>query len=291
MRVLILNYEYSPIGGGGAQVSHMGAQQLVIQGHEVDVVTMSYPGLPRYENRDGVSVYRVPCLRGRKEVSNTLEMASYVATALPLALKLVRSNNYDINHTHFIIPTGIISLLVKRLSGLPYLVTAHGSDVPGYNKERFKIGHRLAKPIWDMVVKGAERIVAPSEYLRQLILQTRDVKNLTVIPNGYDHSRLSASKDKEKRILVVSRMVKGKGVQKFLDALRGMELDGYQIDIVGDGPYLPELKQKANGLGLKVKFWGWLKNSSDELTRLYEKSSILAFTSEGKTSPLCYWRQ
>ena len=61
---------------------------------------MRYPGLPKFEVIDGVRVYRVPCLRKRKDVCHTHEMASYLISALPVVLKLVRARKYDINHTH-----------------------------------------------------------------------------------------------------------------------------------------------------------------------------------------------
>ena len=115
-------------------------------GHEVDVVTMRYEGLPKFEVIEGINIYRVPCFRSRKDYCKTYEMASYIFSALPLIFKLVRSRNYDINHTHFIIPTGVLSLLIKKVTGLPYVITSHGSDVPGYNPDRFHNDHTLIRP-------------------------------------------------------------------------------------------------------------------------------------------------
>ena len=46
---------------------------------------------------------------------------------------LVDNRAYHIIHTHFILPDGLMSCLIKLESGLPYIITAHGSDVPGYN--------------------------------------------------------------------------------------------------------------------------------------------------------------
>ncbi|MEM7026304.1 MAG: glycosyltransferase family 4 protein, partial [Pseudomonadota bacterium] len=64
------------------------------------------------------------------------------------------------------------------------------------------------------------------------------------------------------------------------------ELRGFQVDIVGDGPYLPTLRQMAAELEIPVKFWGWLDNSSAELKELYERSSIFVFTSEAENFPV-----
>ena len=51
MKILVLNYEYPPIGGGGASVSRDIAVHLVELGHEVVVVTMKYGDLPRSEEQ------------------------------------------------------------------------------------------------------------------------------------------------------------------------------------------------------------------------------------------------
>ena len=55
---------------------------------------------------------------------------------------------------------------------------------------------------------------------------------------------------------------------------------------MGDGPYLPELKNMANEYQLDVHFWGWLDNHSAELKELYERSSIFVFTSEAENFPI-----
>ncbi len=45
LNILILNYEFPPLGGGASPVSYEIAKGYVGLGHEVSVVTMSYPGL------------------------------------------------------------------------------------------------------------------------------------------------------------------------------------------------------------------------------------------------------
>lgn len=282
----MLNYEFPPLGGGASPSSYEYARELVSLGHEVDVVTMRYAGLSKFQVIDGVNVYRVPCLRGRKDICRTYEMASYLVGALPWVLRLVRVRRYDLNHTHFVIPTGILSLMVKRLAGLPYLITAHGSDVPGYNPDSFKGAHKLVRPIWTAVINGADTLIAPTEYLKRLILEHHPEANVIVIPHGFDYGRFQPDQVKDKKVLVVTRMLKRKGVQYLLEALRGVDLDGYQVDIVGDGPYLPELKDMANEYQLDVHFWGWLDNDSAELKELYERSSIFVFTSEAENFPI-----
>ena len=59
MKILMLNYEFPPLGGGASPVSYNLAKELVKQGHSIDVVTMGFKGLKRFEVVDGINVYRV----------------------------------------------------------------------------------------------------------------------------------------------------------------------------------------------------------------------------------------
>ena len=110
-------------------------------GHKVDVVTMGFKGLLEYEVRDGINIHRVKCLREKKEICHPWEQLSYLISAKRFLRKHLRENRYDVCHCHFIIPTGILALWLKKKFGLEYIITAHGSDVPGYNTDRFKFLH------------------------------------------------------------------------------------------------------------------------------------------------------
>jgi glycosyltransferase involved in cell wall biosynthesis len=285
MRILTLSYEFPPLGGGGSKVVAGLSRQLVALGHTVDVVTMGYRGLPRLESVDGATVHRVPCLRFSTSICTPPELASYLCSAIPLALRLARRNHYDINHTHFIFPDGLAALTLKRHTGLPYVITAHGSDVPRFNPHRFKLMHQLLAPVWQRVVAGASRIISPSRHLSGLIRQGREITGIDLIPNGIDPAKYRANRPRAKRVLVVSRLFERKGVQHLLQALDGLDHD-HEVDIVGTGPFLPALKAMAERMGLAVRFRGWLDGSSPELRDLYETSRIFVLPSEMENFPV-----
>jgi len=285
VRILTLNYEFPPLGGGASPVSYELGRELVRQGHRVDLVTMGFDGLPAREIVDGINVYRVPCLRKHREVCKTREMASFVLAALPTVARLAARHAYDVNHTHFIMPTGLLGRLLKFKARLPLVVTMHGSDVPGYNPDRFALQHRVLRPMWTWILQGVDHLISPSRFLQRLVSKHAAGRPITIIPNGFRYERFRADRPKERRILVVSRMLPRKGVQYLLAALPGLELRDFEVDIVGDGPYLPTLKQMASELRLPVKFWGWLDNDSPQLKELYERSSIFTFTSEAENFP------
>jgi glycosyltransferase involved in cell wall biosynthesis len=283
-RLLVLSYEFPPIGGGGSRVVAGLSKQLAAEGWSIDLVTAGFSGLAPEEEVDGVRVSRVPCVRRREHYCSAPEAGTYALAALPAVRRLAQARRPDFIHAHFIFPDGLIAWHTARQLGIPYVITAHGSDVPGYNPHRLKMAHRLLAPIWKRIVERAAVVVCPSEHLNRLIAATGASARTIVIPNGFEIDKFAPG-PKDKRILVVTRMLERKGVQYVLQALDGLPLD-FEVDVVGDGPYLPTLKSMARSKQLPVRFWGWLDNESPELKALYESASIYALPSENENFPV-----
>ena len=286
MRILTLSYDFPPLGSGGSAVVYGLSRELARLGHQVDVVTMGFRGLPRQDIMDGVRVHRVPCLRRRTHLCTIPEAASYLALAGPILRRLVAAHRYDVIHAHFILPGGFMAWRLHRATGIPYVITAHGSDVPEHNPHRFALAHRILAPVWNAVVRDAAQVVCPSEGLRSSLLAKSRKVRTCIVPNGIEVKRSQRTESqKPHRILTVARIIEGKGVQHVLTALNGFS-NGHELHVVGDGPYLPALRRMANGAGDRVTFWGWLEHSSARLKNLYETSSIFVLPSEAENFPV-----
>ncbi len=284
MKLLVLNYEFPPLGGGAAPVTQHLSKQIIKYGHQVDLVSMHYKGLAREEVVDGIHVYRIRCLRKRQATCETIEMLSFVIMAFPFLLKLTKQNKYDLIHCHFIIPTGILAYLINKFRGLPYIITSHGSDIPGFNEDRFTLEHRVTKPLLRLIIRHAKQLITPSNYLKNLILKNVGKYDIKVIPNGIDIDKFGFLK-KEKKILMTGRLLPRKGFQYVLEALKGVKSD-YEVHIAGDGPNADELKAIARNLKIKVVFHGWLDNNSPVLRELYETSSIYLLPSKQENASI-----
>jgi glycosyltransferase involved in cell wall biosynthesis len=284
-KILMLSYEFPPLGGGGAKVVSSLTSEMQKLKQPIDLVTMRSAGTQRTESRQGLAITRVPCIRTNPSVCYWYEMIPYIVLGSPYLLWKSRREQYRINHTHFIFPDGVMAWLLFRLTGLPYVITAHGSDVPGYNPDRFARLHRLLKPLWRTITSNAAAIICPSEHLEKLLLATNPAATTIVLPNGIDVNRFRPARERRESILVVTRMFERKGVQFLLEALAGWE--GHpEVNIVGDGPYLDVLKSLAKSRNVQVKFLGLVDNKSARFKELIESSRYFVFTSSAENFPV-----
>jgi glycosyltransferase involved in cell wall biosynthesis len=284
MKILMLNYEYPPVGGGGATVAAQLCEHLVNLGHSVDVVTMRYNNLPHKEKINGVQIYRTPSYRSRADICKTHEMATYILGGRKPALQLARENQYDIIHAHFIIPTGPLAKWLHQKTGIPYLITCHGSDVPGYNPDRFGWQHKLLMPHWKKLVRQAQTLVSPTQSLADLMKSHCPDLDITIIPNGYEASAFDTTRKRNRSILLCSRLLPRKGFQYVIEAVKDLELD-WDIHIIGEGPFRQSLEEMAQESKTKITFHGWLDRDHPMFRELYETSSIFVFPSEMENFP------
>ena len=283
MKILMLNHEFPPVGGGAAPVAFELSRQLVQMGHQVDVVTMHYGNLPRFETVEGINIYRTPAIRKKPNICHAHELATYLPGALFKTFRLARREKYDVIHCHFIVPGGPLAWLISKMTAIPFLITCHGTDVPGHNPDRFGLAHKLITPAWRFVAKSSPVLVSPSESLKTLIVKNCSDAQVCVIPNGIYIDQFKPV-EKTKSILLCSRIFNFKGFQYAIGALKDIQFD-WQVNVIGDGPYLPELKKLAEDSKTPVKFWGWLDKTDQKFYKLFKESSIFIFPSEAENFP------
>lgn len=293
MKILVLNYEFPPLGGGASPVSRDISIRLRKLGHEITVVTMGFKGLPFYEEMDGVHIYRLKCWRSKKSSCMPWEQFTYLLAVRKFLRKHLLENQYNVCHTHFIIPTGDAAQWVKRKYHIPYVITAHGSDVEGYNQKTYmKIMHKFLKPFWRSIVRDSAKVIAPSEYLLGLMRRELSTGEYILLPNGLDiamYENLYLSNfQKENRILLMGRMQKSKNFQTVLRAISRADLHGWKVDLLGDGPYREELEKLSKELGItdRVMFHGWIDNASPEQMSYLKKTSIYITASHFENCPM-----
>lgn len=321
--LILLNYEYPPLGGGAAGATAAMAAETARDGVPTIVVTSAFAGMPRREiTPDGVEIIRIPTLRRRADRSGVAEMLVFLASSLfflPLIVgRAIAAGRRPRGIVAFFgVPCGPAAWLVKALFGVPYVVSLRGGDVPGFQYEGIGLYHRLAGPAIGFLWRRAVAVVANSDGLADLARRFAPDLSIDVVPNGVDADRFSpvppalsdenrphesgpredasrkdasgagAGGSNEKpplRLIVVGRLVRQKGVDVILRAMARMTAPS-TLTVVGDGPARAELTAQAAAAGLagRTVFTGWLPRAA--LPDAYRAADVMVFPSRDEGMP------
>lgn len=266
VKLLLVNYEFPPVGGGAANATSFLARALTDLGHEVTVLTTAFGALRGTSTEAGFEVVRVRTLRRSADRSNPVEMLSFLLAALIPGLRLAWRRRFDATIAFFTIPSGPVALLPWIVLRIPFVVSLRGGDVPGFVPEIDAI-HRWIAPLRRAVLRRACAIVANSASLAQLS-EAADPFPVEVIPNGVDPATFApqpaASPSADAfRILFVGRLHSQKNVGMLIESAAALAAEPgprVVLEIVGDGPERAALEQLAErtGAAALLRWHGWL---------------------------------
>jgi glycogen synthase len=290
MRILVLNYEYPPLGGGAAVATAALAHGLAEHGVVVDVVTAgAESGTQTERDAQQLTVYRVRSRRTGIHQAGMGDAGSYLISALPLIRRLMRAHRYDAIHVYFSLPTGAL-LPFLNLRGTPVVVSLRGSDVPGYDPHNrgLQVAHRLLAPLTRWIWRRADRVVAVCESLGQLARVTYPDLPYSVVPNGVDLELFHPAPAPREfptgtiRCLAVARLIERKGLGDLIRAMALLERGRFQLDIVGGGADERALRDvaTAGGVADEVRFLGPLPRA--EVARRYREADLFTLPSSAE---------
>lgn len=188
-------------------------------------------------------------------------------------------------HVHFAFGAASLALLLKTLTGIPYSLTIHGSDV------------LLPRPLTEEKLKQAKFVVTNCRFhinnLRKRF-PSLDRQRFYVIRIGLDlHTEpwsqmKPCEQDPALHILNVARLERVKAQDILIRAcarLQNMGV-GFHCRIVGDGPQKTKLKKliDQSGLNERVELLG--PRFQDEVVKLYEWSHVLVLSSLSEGTPM-----
>ena len=280
MKILMLNYEFPPIGGGAGNANlcllkeYAGNSELTL-----DVLTSGpKPGFFEEKPAENITIYRVGVHKKHLHFWRKVEVIEWLVKAGSHYRRLVRQRDYDLAHAFFGFPTGYLCLRTARR--LPYIISLRGSDVPGEHA-RLKIDYRILGPVFKRIWRRASALVACSEGLRQRALRFLPDVSIDVIPNGVDLERFyhaeAGARQEMLRLLTVGRLSVTKRVDMLIDAVEILYKEGVKahLTIVGSGALEQQLRHSISqkGLGEVIKMTG--RVGAEEMPRLYRQGDIL----------------
>lgn len=276
-KVLVLNYEFPPLGGGAANATYYLLKEFSSYPDlQIDLVTSSVDTFKIEKFANNITIHYLDIKKnGNFHYQSMKDLLRYSFLAYKYCKKLKTEKQFDLIHAFFGIPCGYIAMKL----GLPYIVSLRGSDVPFYNN-RFQlldrlVFQRLSRKIW----RKAASVVANSQGLKDLALQTMPTQNIGVIYNGVDTAKFAPKNSKTKntvlKLVSTGRLIERKGYQYLLEALK--DIQGVELTLLGDGNLRSELEKYALENKLPVKFLG--RSTQEEIIPILQDSDVFVLPS------------
>jgi len=288
LNILMINYEYPPIGGGGGVICKDFAEQFVSLGHHVTIITSYFNGLPRNEIINGVEINRVPVLmRNKKNVASLQSMLSYVPSSALKVKSLLKSRKFDLIHTHFAIPSGPVGDYFSRAYGIPNVLSIYGGDI--YDPSKRLSPHKTfgLKQIVSKMMNNADKVIAESNDIKNNAEKFYNInREIDIIPLGikpYPSLKTTRSElgfhSNEHIYITIGRLVKRKNLTELIGIFHKLNKNNPgRLLIIGDGPEKGNIEETVSKFKLEnnVKFLG--RVSDEEKYRYLSISDLYLST-------------
>ncbi len=270
MRILMLDNEFPPLGGGMGTANQALLRRFARHPElEIDLITAALGGKSEEEQfSDRIQIYKVPVWNRNIHHSSNRELLTYAALALPLAWRLQRQRGHDFCFAWSTVPAGGVAWALQLLAGLPYLVWVSGPDIPGFEL-RYRHIYPFLKPVDRAIWRRADVVVAKCQGELDMIESLASSQPVTMIPNGVDPELFQPGPpipdDGPLEVLCVGRLIERKGQHHLIEATKRLTSEGIDVvlHLVGAGDSQREFEALASRLGIgdRVRFAGFVPRS------------------------------
>ncbi|OUM97806.1 MAG: N-acetyl-alpha-D-glucosaminyl L-malate synthase BshA [Paenibacillaceae bacterium ZCTH02-B3] len=270
---------YPTIGGSGVVATELG-KLMAERGHEIHFITH---GLP----------FRAGTFR-RNMYYHEVEVTDYHVFRYPpyelfLASKMyqaARMQKLDLLHVHYAVPHALSAFLAKEMAGdrLKVVTTLHGTDITILGQDA------SLKEIIRLGIRKSDAVTAVS---RSLIRETRELLDIrepidlvynfvderVYYPRENSQLRKEFAAPEEKLLIHISNFRPVKRTCDLADIFARVNRRVHaRLLLVGEGPELPNLQAKFDGMGLadRVIFFG----KQEDVAEIVSAADLMLLPSE-----------
>ncbi len=284
MKILMLNYEFPPIGGGAGKAhlcllrEYAGNKELII-----DVLTSApEPGFTTEKLAENITIYKVGVHKKNLHYWRKVEVLEWLFKAGIHYRRLVRQNSFDLVHAFFGFPTGWLCRPARN--SIPYIISLRGSDVPGLHS-RLTIDYKILGPVFKAIWKGASAVIACSIGLKERALRFFPSVGIDVIGNGVELDRFKPPEQGrltgDLRLITAGRLSVTKRIEVLIEAVKILNGIGFKVrlSIIGGGA----MEQHYRRIVLRQQLADIVQVTGrvepERMSRLYQDSDIFVSAS------------
>lgn len=281
-KMLIATLDFPPMVGGVAQYLSGLARNLAYD--KIILLAPEMDGAEEFDKKQDYKIYR------KKLISRSVFLWPKWLPLLYHLFKIVRREKIEVVFVAQVLPIGTAAFIIKKILGIPYVVSCHGMDIL-----TGKSSWRKAK-LMNKIFAQAEFVVSNSEYTKNELIKfgVPQEKIKIVYPCPAEVVEPTQEKIEEiknrynlggkKIILSVSRLVSRKGQDKVIEAMPKIleAVPEARYVIVGDGGERKKLEELTNGTGgrEKIIFTGMV--DVEYLAALYSLCDVFIMVSRQK---------
>lgn len=298
MKVLITTDTYYPMINGVVISINNLYKELKRQGHDVRIMALSGSG--------------EECINGDVYYLRSLKTGIYpdARFRIPFTGNLIKQLlewKPDIIHSQTEFSTLFAAKYIVKKLNIPQIHTYHTlyEDYLTYIMNGKLINKRTNAAITRYMLNSMDGVVVPTKKVDKVIKGYGVKTNMFIVPTGIDLSRFKKKalveekksilqelnlSEEDNIIIYIGRIAEEKNIEEIMEyfAAARVRIEKLKLVIVGGGPYLEILREKASKLNLQpdIRFVGMVP--PEEIYKYYQIGQVFATASTSETQGLTY---
>lgn len=219
----------------------------------------------------------------KKSFLAKMQMPSFLFSQIKNAVSIAKKEKIEIVHAHWLLPQGLVGMLLKKVYSIPLIITVHGTDL-------FPLRSMFFRQIQRKIVGNADIVTTNSKTAeKELLSRFPEIKSkLRLIPMGIDTKIFKPQNKKNlgsefkkyknnKIVLFVGRLNEQKGIEYLISAMPNVisKIKTARLLIIGEGEHRQQLERLITELNLSnfVEFLG--SKNHREIAIYYNLADVL----------------